>query len=65
MERVWLASSGLRLRNNSMTFSSASLSACEVLEVAATAAGVTGFRAAIAGARVGGPNGAVAGAWAI
>jgi hypothetical protein len=54
----------LRLRKSSMTFSSASLSACEVVEVAATAAGVTGFRADIAGARGGGANGAVAVAWA-
>jgi hypothetical protein len=48
-----------------MTFSSASLSACEVVEVAATAAGVIGFRVATDGARSGGPSGAADGAWAV
>src|SRR5216684_216197 len=42
---VWVASAGLCLRTSSMTFSSASVSACEVDDVAATAAGVTGLRA--------------------
>jgi len=40
------------------------LSACEVVEVAATAAGVTGFRVVTDGVRGGGPKGAAAGAWA-
>src|SRR5579872_1003676 len=44
-----VASPGLCLRTSSMTFSSASLSLCEVDEVAATAAGVTGLRGGIAG----------------
>ena len=47
-----------------MTFSSACLSVCEVDDVAATAAGVTGLRAATDGGRGGGPRGAVAGACA-
>src|SRR5664279_5311081 len=36
---AWVASAGLCLRTRSMTFSSASISACGVDEVAATAAG--------------------------
>ncbi len=40
-----VASAGLWLRTSSMTFSSASVSACEVDDVAATAAGVGGLRA--------------------
>src|ERR1700694_1002652 len=40
-----VASAGLCLRTSSMTFSSPSLSACEVDDVAATAAGVGGWRA--------------------
>src|ERR1700722_19343890 len=47
---AWVASAGLCLRIRSMTFSSASASACEVDDVAATAAGTTGLRAG-AGAR--------------
>src|ERR1700727_3101278 len=47
-----VASAGLWLRTSSMTFSSASVSACEVDEVAATAAGVDG------GLRAGGGNAA-------
>src|ERR1700686_3285520 len=46
---AWLASAGLCLRTSSMTFSSAPLSACEVDDVAATAAGVVGLRAAAGG----------------
>src|SRR5713226_1487694 len=42
---VWFASAGLCLRTSSMTFSSASLSACEVDDVAAIAAGAGGLRA--------------------
>src|ERR1700694_2873777 len=42
---VWVASAGLCLRTSSMTFSSASVSACEVDDVAATAAGAGGLRA--------------------
>src|ERR1019366_3907066 len=42
---AWVASAGLCLRTRSMTFSSASVSACEVDDVAATAAGVGGLRA--------------------
>src|SRR6202035_2729239 len=42
---AWVASAGLCLRSRSMTFSSASVSACEVDDVAATAAGVGGLRA--------------------
>src|SRR2546421_422426 len=38
---IWVASSGLRWRISSMTFSIASVSAFEVDEVAATAAGAT------------------------
>src|SRR5471030_755923 len=56
-----VASAGLCLRISSMTFSSASVSACEVDDVAATAAGVVGLRA------IGGGNAAccrVAGAMA-
>src|ERR1700726_640550 len=49
---AWVASAGLCLRTSSMTFSSASVSACEVDDVAATAAGVGGLRA------VGGGNAA-------
>jgi len=44
---TWLASSGLCLRINSMTFSSASVSACDVAVVAATAEAVTGLRAGV------------------
>src|ERR1700722_11387179 len=40
-----VASAGWCLRTSSMTFSSASVSACEVDDVAATAAGVGGMRA--------------------
>src|SRR3981081_600441 len=43
---VCVASAGLCLRTSSMTFSSASVSACEVDDVAATAAGAVGLRAA-------------------
>src|SRR5271167_1500122 len=39
-----VASAGLCLRTSSKTFSSASLSACDVVDVAATAAGVGGLR---------------------
>src|SRR5476649_2549034 len=42
---AWVASAGLCLRMRSMTFSSASVSACAVDDVAATAAGVVGLRA--------------------
>src|SRR5664279_582178 len=41
---AWVASAGLCLRTSSMTFSSASVSAFDVDDVAATAAGVTGLR---------------------
>src|SRR4030088_568983 len=41
---AWVASAGLCLRTSSMTFSSASVSACEVEDVAATAAGGGGLR---------------------
>src|SRR3981081_2745768 len=46
---VCVASAGLCLRTRSMTFSSASVSACEVDDVAATAAGAGGFRARAGG----------------
>src|SRR5258706_7881755 len=46
---VCVASAGLCLRTSSMTFSSASASACEVDEVAATAAGGGGLRAGAGG----------------
>src|SRR5437868_6628167 len=46
---VWVASAGLCLRTRSMTFSSASVSACEVDDVAATAAGGGGLRAGAGG----------------
>src|SRR6059058_440334 len=46
---VWVASAGLCLRTSSMTFSSASVSACEVEDVAATAAGGGGLRAGAGG----------------
>src|ERR1700730_12702306 len=68
---TWVASAGLCLRTSSMTFSSASVSACEVDDVAATAAGTTGLRAGggkaacwrVAGARArGGEAAAAAGA---
>ena len=70
-----VASAGLRLRTSSMTFSSASLSACEVDDVAATAAGTDGLRGAgraacwrvagaSAGAAVGAAGAVVAGAHA-
>src|SRR3954465_10236777 len=56
-----VASPALRLRTSSITVSSVSLSACEVEEVAATAAGVTGLRGGAclrgAGARNGGGDG--------
>src|SRR4051794_41882530 len=56
-----VASPDLRLRTSSITVSSVSLSACEVEEVAATAAGVTGLRGAacwrVAGARTGAATG--------
>jgi hypothetical protein len=59
-----VASEGLCLRISSMTFSSASLSDCEVDVVAATAAGVTGLRAVGGGKaacwRVAGANAGVA-----
>src|ERR1700724_1468247 len=42
---AWVASAGLCLRTRSMTFSSASVSACEVDDVAATAAVAGGLRA--------------------
>src|SRR5258705_2958194 len=42
---AWVASAGLCLRTRSMTFSSASVSACDVDDVAATAAGAGGLRA--------------------
>ena len=42
---AWVASAGLCLRTSSMTFSSASVSACEVDDVAAIAAGTCGLRA--------------------
>src|SRR5262245_30962111 len=48
-----------------MTFSSASLSACEVDEVAATAAGVMGLRAATDGGRGGAPSGVAGPACAV
>src|SRR3954465_5435969 len=63
-----VASPALRLRTSSITVSSVSLSACEVEEVAATAAGVTGLRGAAcwrgAGARTGAATG-LAGAGAV
>src|SRR5258705_5037536 len=46
---VCVASAGLCLRTSSMTFSSASASACEVDDVAATAAGGGGLRAGAGG----------------
>src|ERR1700722_4261405 len=49
---AWLASAGWCLPTSSMTFSSASVSACEVDDVAANAAGAGGVRA------VGGGNAA-------
>src|SRR3954453_7291765 len=67
-----VASPALRLRTSSITVSSVSLSACDVEEVAATAAGVTGLRGAAcwrgAGARTGaaaGLGGGVGGAGAV
>ena len=48
---AWVASAGLRLRTSSMTFSSASVSACEVDDVAATAAGDPTERASAAAGR--------------
>src|SRR3954468_19446058 len=63
-----VASPALRLRTSSITVSSVSLSACDVEEVAATAAGVTGLRGAacwrVAGARTGAATG-LAGAGAV
>src|ERR1700677_1898591 len=41
---AWVSSAGLCLRTRSMTFSSASASACEVDDVVATAAGTAGLR---------------------
>src|SRR5512134_634437 len=41
---AWVASAGLRLRTSSMTFSNASVSACDVDDVAAIAAGTDGLR---------------------
>src|SRR5580692_3894426 len=46
---AWVASAGLCLRTRSMTPSSASASACEVDDVAATAAGTAGLRACTGG----------------
>src|SRR5258707_14049344 len=46
---VCVASAGLCLRTSSMTFSSAPASACEVDDVAATAAGGGGLRAGAGG----------------
>src|SRR5258707_1615328 len=46
---VWVASTGLCLRTSSMTFSSASVSACEVDDVAAAAACGAGLRAGAGG----------------
>src|SRR5947208_3293886 len=46
---IWVASAGLCLRTSSMTFSSASVSACDVDDVAATAAGGGGLRAGAGG----------------
>src|SRR5713101_1767920 len=46
---VWVASAGLCLRTSSMTFSSESVSTCEVDDVAATAAGGAGLRAGASG----------------
>src|SRR5215213_9012038 len=58
-----VASAGLCLRTSSMTFSSASVSACEVDDVAATAAGTDGLRTGAAACwRVAGPMAAAAGA---
>src|SRR5882672_12912072 len=57
---AWVASAGFFLRTSSMMFSSASVSACEVDDVAATAAGTVGRRAGagaacwrVAGAKAG------------
>src|SRR6266404_3649047 len=60
----WVASSGLCWRISSMTFSSASVSAFEVDDVAATAAAGTCLRSGRAGAARGraGKTGAIAGA---
>src|ERR1700754_4481486 len=60
---AWVASVGFLLRTSSMTFSSASASACDVVAVAATAAGVAGRRVG-AGAACWGVAGARAGAGA-
>src|SRR6202041_1060425 len=46
---AWVASAGLCLRTCSMTLFSASASACEVDDVAATAAGTAGLRACAGG----------------
>src|SRR2546430_1367079 len=61
---TWVASSGLCWRISSMTFSSASVSAFEVDDVAATAAGAACLRSGRAGAARGrgGKTGAIAGA---
>src|SRR4051812_50100326 len=56
-----VASPALRLRTSSITVSSVSLSACDVEEVAATAAGVTGLRGAACWRGAGGRTGAAAG----
>src|SRR5207237_7286904 len=60
---TWVASSGLWRRMSSMTFSSASVSAFEVDDVAATAAGAACLRSGRAGAARGraGKTGAIAG----
>ena len=65
---AWVASSAFCLRTSPMTFSRASLSACDVEDVAATAAGATclrGGKAAcwrVAGARTGGAGAGAAAA---
>src|SRR3981081_1806205 len=50
---AWVASAGLCLRTSSMTFSSASVSACEVDDVAAIAAGGGDLRAGAGGRAAG------------
>src|ERR1700676_4439179 len=65
---AWVASAGWCLRTSSITFSSASVSAREVDDVAATAAGVDGLRAGGGNAacwRVAGVRTAAAGAAAV
>src|SRR3954465_11495384 len=56
-----VASPALRLRTSSITVSSVSLSACDVEEVAATAAGVTGLRGAACWRGAGASTGAATG----